>query len=292
MARPALQALESPTNARARHTSSHLPGTYLDGAAVFSRVSRQAAARVHGWVGHPQQLAKCDTAAGRLPLGKARGDPEGNVGSLAGQCRVRMQPSVGYLPAGRSARLWAADFAAASCRSRLTATTGQTGGGTRRRSRGGNTAAGYIWRKVRQTDGGRPGDRRGDGRRCRRPSGVTATRDGSDSSRYMRVAHTVLASGRFRFAPRSARIDPSASRGDSSGMGGEQGVGMGAPGEDGAGGGGEGELVPGRSYRCPYPHPLSWHPQMRIRGRDTISFVLPVVGYISFVNSLVQIIPS
>jgi len=32
------------------------------------------------------------------------------------------------------------------------------------------------------------------------------------------------------------------------------------------------EVVLGRSYRCSYPHPLSWHPQTRFRGRAVPPF--------------------
>jgi len=39
----------------------------------------------------------------------------------------------------------------------------------------------------------------------------------------------------------------------------------------------EGELGVGEELPLFYPCALAWHPQLRIRGRDTISFVLSFV---------------
>jgi len=58
-------------------------------------------------------------------------------------------------------------------------------------------------------------------------------------------------------------------------------------GVQGAGGGeesGDGGVVRRGELLLPLPHPLSWNPQMRIGERDTTSFVLSLVGTLSFCN--------
>jgi len=72
---------------------------------------------------------------------------------------------------------------------------------------------------------------------------------------------------------------------------GAQGAGRG---EEGGGGGVgcRGGTGRERNYRCSYPHPLSWHPQMRCRGQITVSFVLSFGRILSFVISLVRTISS